>query len=45
MIVKTIDHITINVKDLAKSFDFYESVLGLQSWSLRWIWDLALSTI
>lgn len=30
MIVKTIDHITINVKDLAKSFDFYEKVLGLQ---------------
>jgi catechol 2,3-dioxygenase-like lactoylglutathione lyase family enzyme len=30
MIVKTIDHITINVKDLAKTFDFYEKILGLE---------------
>lgn len=30
MIVKTIDHITINVKDLAKSFDFYHKIMGLE---------------
>jgi catechol 2,3-dioxygenase-like lactoylglutathione lyase family enzyme len=30
MIVKTIDHITINIKDLEKTFSFYESVLGLK---------------
>lgn len=30
MIVKTIDHITINVKDLAKTFDFYQKILGLE---------------
>jgi catechol 2,3-dioxygenase-like lactoylglutathione lyase family enzyme len=30
MIIKTIDHITINVKDLEKTFSFYESILGLQ---------------
>lgn len=30
MLLKGIDYITINVKDLEKSFDFYEKVLGLK---------------
>lgn len=30
MLVNTVDHITINVKDLQKTFDFYESVMGLE---------------
>lgn len=30
MRVKKIDHITVNVKDLKKSFEFYEKVLGLE---------------
>ena len=31
MVVKHIDHITINVKDLGKTFAFYENVLGAQA--------------
>lgn len=30
MLIKGIDHITVNVKDLKKSFEFYENILGLK---------------
>jgi catechol 2,3-dioxygenase-like lactoylglutathione lyase family enzyme len=43
MIVKTIDHITINVKDLEKTFSFYESILGLQR--LDFTMDLGFGVI
>ena len=29
MLVKKIDHISINVKDLKKTFEFYENIMGL----------------
>jgi catechol 2,3-dioxygenase-like lactoylglutathione lyase family enzyme len=43
MIVKTIDHITINVKDLEKTFSFYENILGLQK--LDFTMDLGFGVI
>ena len=43
MIVKTIDHITINVKDLAKSFDFYHKIMGLEK--LDFTMDLGFGVI
>jgi len=41
--IKTIDHITINVKDLQKSFSFYESILGLRK--LNFTMDLGFGII
>lgn len=43
MLVNTIDHITINVKDLQKTFSFYESVLGLEK--LDFTMDLGFGII
>lgn len=43
MLVKTIDHITINVKDLEKTFSFYESILGLKR--LEFTMDLGFGII
>ena len=43
MLVKTIDHITINVKDLEKTFDFYHKILGLEK--LEFEMDLGFGVI